>query len=76
MDVQEKLEELLNYHVGLKNHYEKTKKVNEVKRHTQFIVAINQTRIELNLLREEIESMILDNEMNGIGESENESENK
>jgi len=54
MDIQEKLEELLNYHVGLKNHYEKIKKKNEIKRHTQFIVAINQTRIEMKLLREQL----------------------
>ncbi len=70
MDIQEKLEELLNYHVGLKNHYEKIKKKNEIKRHTQFIVAINQTRIEMKLLREQNEEMKLDNEM--IGESEHE----
>lgn len=55
MDVQEKLEELLKFHVGLKQYYELEKKKNEIKRHTQFIVAINQTRIELKLLREQIE---------------------
>ncbi len=57
MDVQEKLEEMLTYHVGLKNHYQKIKKVNEVKRHTQFIIAINHTRIELKLIREENEEL-------------------
>ena len=67
MDVQEKLEELLKFHVGLKQYYELRKKKNEIKRHTQFIIAINQTRIEMKLLREQNEAMKLDNEM--IGET-------
>jgi len=57
MDVQEKLEELLKFHVGLKDYYELRKKKNEIKRHTQFIIAINQTRIELKLLRHETEEL-------------------
>ncbi len=57
MDVQEKLEELLNFHVGLKKYYELKKKKNEIKRHTQFIIAVNQTRIELKLIREGMEEL-------------------
>ncbi len=57
MDVQEKLEELLKFHVGLKQYYELRKKKNEIKRHTQFIIAVNQTRIELKLIREGMEEL-------------------
>ena len=55
MDVQEKLIELLDYHVGLKKFYSKKDNLNEIKRHTQFIIVINQTRIEMKLLREQNE---------------------
>ncbi len=70
MDVQEKLEELLNYHVGLKNFYEKNKKKNEIKRHTQFIIAVNQTRVEMKLLREQVDDLKTTIKMMGDESSE------
>ncbi len=70
MDVQNKLEEMLTYHVRLKNYYKKIKKVNEVKRHTQFIIAINHTRVELKLIREENEKLKKTMEMGGDEQTE------
>ena len=70
MDVQEKLEELRNYHVGLKNFYEKNKKKNEIKRHTQFIIAVNQTIVEMKLLREQVDDLKTTIKMMGDESSE------
>lgn len=70
MDVQEKLEELLKFHVRIKLYYESRKKKNEIKRHTQFIIAINQTRIEMKLIREQLTELKQTIKMMGDDSSE------
>lgn len=57
MDIQEKLEDLLNWHVALKDIYEKQDKPEELKLHLKFITAIAQTRIEVMHLRLELDDL-------------------
>lgn len=80
MDIQEKLADLLTWHVAVKNAFEEKKiESDELELQIKFITTITESRIEILQMRNEIaglkeriEEMKLDNEM--IGESEHDRE--
>lgn len=57
MDIQEKLADLLTWHVAVRNAFEKEDKPEELELHIKFITAITQSRIELMQLRQEVDDL-------------------
>lgn len=70
MDIQEKLADLLTWHVAVRYAFEKEDKSEELELQIKFITTITQTRIELMQLRQEVVDLKLTIKMMGDDASE------